>query len=79
MRWLLRPLVVLLLCLCGCGSARRSPPQEVSRMGNESAVLAAAARPDKIDKDGVPVYYRDAAAPVGVVYRKRSMDDGHGC
>lgn len=30
--------------------------------------------PDKIDSDGVPVY-RNRLGPVGVVYRKRSIDD----
>lgn len=34
--------------------------------------------PDKIDSDNVPVY-RNRPAPVGIVYRKRSIDDGHGC
>jgi hypothetical protein len=30
--------------------------------------------PDKIDRDGVPVY-RTKRAPAGLVYRKRSLDD----
>jgi len=30
--------------------------------------------PDKIDSDGVPVYY-NRMGPVGVTYRKQSMDE----